>query len=210
VDAAIRRLREHDWAVFTSANAVRIWMDRLSALRLDAREFEGVRVAAIGPATADELARRGVRADLVPPRYVAESVLEELLAEDVRGRRYLLPRAAEARPLLAVGLREAGALVTELALYTTAGEGGDPREVVGMLERGELDAVTFTSSSTVRNLLARLPEGRAQDLLARARVVCIGPVTGATARELGLRVDAEAAEHTLPGLVRALKRELAR
>ena len=209
VDRAIRQLPEYDWVVFTSVNAVRIWMDRLAALGLDADAFAGVRVATIGPATAEELQARGVGADLVPPEYVAESVLESLLLTGVEGKRFLLPRAAEARELLARGLEEAGAQVTEIKLYTTLGEAGDAGPVLRMLERGELDAVTFTSSSTVRNFVRRLRENQAEPVLHRTRVVCIGPITANTARELGIRVDAEAPEHTIPGLVKALKRELA-
>ncbi len=209
VDAAMDELSAYDWVVFTSVNGVRIWMERMGERGLEAEAFAGVRIAAIGPATDRELQRHGLRADLVPPEFVAESVLEALLRAGVRGKRFLLPRAAEARELLARGLEEAGAHVTELALYDTLSEAGDAAPVLSELREGRIDAVTFTSSSTVRNFVRLADEREVAQTLARTRVVCIGPVTGATARELGIRVDAQAAEHTMPGLVEALKRELA-
>lgn len=205
VDTAIRDLPEYDWVVFTSVNAVRLWMGRMSELGLLASACGPARIATIGPATAEELEGWGLQVDLVPPEYVAESVQDALLATDVRGNRILLPRAAEARELLAVGLRQAGASVTELKLYNTIGEDGDSDTLLHLLEGGNLDAVTFTSSSTVKNFVLLLPEDRARDLLAGTQVACIGPVTARTARELGIRVDAEAPEHTIPGLVEALK-----
>lgn len=207
VDRAIRALASFDWVVFTSTNGVKLWMMRMAELGAGRELLKGVKLAAIGPATARELEKVGLTADLVPAEYVAEVVLEDLLAEGVEGKRLLLPRAAEARPLLARGLEEAGAQVTELPLYNTVGDDGDTDTVVSLLEDGRIDAVTFTSSSTVRSFARMMPEGCAAALLRGARVVCIGPVTAATARELGLHVDSEAAEHTMPGLVEALEQE---
>jgi uroporphyrinogen III methyltransferase/synthase len=180
-------------ACFTSPNGVRIFFDSLAA---DARGLAGVTVAAIGPGTAAELRRHGVRADVVPERSVAEALVEALEPVEVQGKRVLVARAAEARDVLPDALRERGAEVEVLALYDTVVEplADDARE-----ELARADYVTFTSSSTVRFFLeggGSVPEG--------ARVVSIGPVTSATAREQGLTVHVEAERHDIAGLVDAL------
>jgi len=200
LDEAIAALDRYDWVIFTSVNGVHSFWERLAVLGKDDRALEGVRVAAIGPATAHALRERGVTADFVPAKYVAEEVAAGL--GDVHGQRFLLPRADLAREALARLLREAGATVDEIVAYrTVVGEGGS--DVRGMLERGEIDAVTFTSSSTVRYFLQRIgPE--ATRLLDEVVIACIGPITARTARELGLQVDVLAEEYTVEGLVRAL------
>jgi len=191
LDDALRALETFDWIVFTSANGVEAAFDRLAAAGRDARDVARRRVAAIGPATARALRERGVEPALVPERYVAEAILEAL--GDVRGLSFLLPRADIAREALAVGLRAKGAAVTEVAAYRTVAADGPPPDL------SAADAVTFTSSSTVRNFLA---SGAS---VGRAKVVCIGPVTAATARELGLTVDAVAEAYTEDGLIQALE-----
>jgi len=191
LDAALRALDSFDWVVFTSANAVEPVCARLAAAGKDARALARRKVAAIGPVTAQALRERGVEPALVPGEYVAEAILDAL--GDVRGESFLLPRADIAREALAVGLRDRGARVTEVAVYRTVGAGAPPPDLKGA------DAVTFTSSSTVRHFLE---SGAA---VGTAKVVCIGPVTAATARELGLTVAAVAAEYTEDGLIQALE-----
>lgn len=189
-----------DWIVFTSANGVERFWYALAEQKCDARSLGGVRVCAIGPATAAELERRGVTPDLVPDEFVAESAVRALLAAaPVHGARILLPRAEVARAVLPDSLRSAGAEVVEVAAYTTVQDGTGAERVRAMLDRGEVDAVTFTASSTVRNFVELIGAE-----IGRAKVASIGPVTSATARELGLAVDVEAAEFTTPGLVQAL------
>jgi uroporphyrinogen III methyltransferase/synthase len=180
-------------ACFTSPNGVRIFFE---ALETDARELAGVTVAAIGPGTAAELRRHGVRADVVPERSIAEALVEALEPVAVEGRRVLVARAAEARDVLPGALRERGAEVDVLALYDTVVEPlpDEAREALALA-----DYVTFTSSSTVRFFL----EGGGS-VPAGARVVSIGPVTSETAREQGLTVDVEADRHDIDGLVDAL------
>jgi uroporphyrinogen-III synthase len=190
LDAALRALDSFDWIVFTSANGVDAVFARLAAAGKDARDVRGRKVAAIGPVTARALKEHDVTPSLVPKEYVAEAILESL--GEVRGKRFLLPRADIAREALAVGLKQRGAVVTEVAAYRTVGVSGPPPDLSGA------DAVTFTSSSTVRHFLA---SGAA---VGTAKVVCIGPVTAATARELGLTVDAVADEYTEDGLIQAL------
>jgi uroporphyrinogen III methyltransferase/synthase len=190
-----------DWIVFTSVNGVsRFW----SALReggRDTRALSGVSVCAIGPATAAAVEIEGVHPDLVPDRYVAEAIVEALIDEgDLRGSRILLPRAEVARSVLPDSLREHGAEVVEVTAYRTVPDGS---EIEGMRERlrsGTVDMITFTASSTVQNYV---------DLLGAevgdARVASIGPITSRTAGELGLTVDVEAAEYSIPGLVQAVR-----
>lgn len=201
LDAAAGRVPTYDWVVFTSANGVDAFFARLDALGKDARVFEDCRLAAIGSATADRLRQRGLHADFVPERFVAEEVLAGLVERGVAGARVLLPRAERARDLLPDGLRAAGAEVDVVVAYRTVLPAPPPAALC-RIEAGEIDVITLTSSSTARNLVAMV-EGRT-DLINRALIACIGPITADTARELGLRVDCVADEYSIPGLVDAL------
>ena len=204
------------WLIFTSANGVNIFCERLLNLGFHTQNMSGVRVAAIGPATAAALARYGITADLVPGEYVAESVAAAIikdaqrLGEALEGKRILLPRAAEARQVLVTELQQAGATVDEVAAYTTGAAASDDelgREVLHFLQNSEIDIITFTSSSTVRNFIQWLTNCDADELLTRnpqLKIACIGPITSQTARELGLKVDIEAREFTIDGLVEAI------
>ncbi|HEX8321706.1 uroporphyrinogen-III C-methyltransferase [Longimicrobium sp.] len=192
------------WIVFTSANGVQHFWAALEEGGGDARSLAGVRVCAIGPATAAALKERGVRADLVPGEYVGEAAAEALLAAGpVGGLRILLPRADLARAAVPDRLRAAGADVVEVEAYRTVQDGAGADTVRRMLERGEVDAVTFTAASTVRNFVQLVGAGTGGALVAS-----IGPVTSAAARELGLQVDVEAAEYTIPGLLAAIRERL--
>jgi uroporphyrinogen III methyltransferase/synthase len=190
-------LTGYDLVCFTSPNGVSLFFDALTGRGQDARSLAGSQVAAIGPGTARELAARGIRADFVPERSVAEALLEALGSYDVEGKRVLIPRAAEARDVLPDGLLERGATVDVVALYDTVGEPLDPGVSDALRDA---DYVTFTSSSTVTRFLDAagdaVPNG--------ARIVSIGPVTSATARECGLEVHVEAERHDIDGLVEAL------
>jgi uroporphyrinogen III methyltransferase/synthase len=200
VDFTVPDLAEYEWIVFTSANGVRAFFERgVDVAGRDTRAFAGVRVAAIGPGTARALVARGIRADLVPERFVAESLLAAFPPPDAPRARVLLARAAQARDVLPDGLGERGYTIDVLAVYRTQPATPDPAAIARVLA-GEVDAVTFTSSSTVDNFCAAL--GRAPD--PQPLVVSIGPVTSATAVGHCLRVDAEATEHTIDGLVATL------
>jgi uroporphyrinogen III methyltransferase/synthase len=194
---------EYDWLVFSSANGVDIFFDELRRQRKDARALGRARVCAIGPATAIQLARHGVHADLVPERFLAEGIIEALSAQNVAGKRVLWPRARGARRALVVGLERLGATVDELPLYSAAVPKEVDAEAMSRLRAGEIDIVTFASSSAVRNLIRMLGDERS--LLERPLIACIGPVTAGTARRLGLRVDVQASEHTIDGLIAALR-----
>ena len=204
VAAAIEGLGagRYGWAVFTSANAVELWFEHLRERGLDARAFASSKVAAIGPATAEALSERGMVADVVPEEYVAEAVVEALREALKSGDRILVPRAESARPELVEGLRSLGCQVDEVTLYRAAVPETAPAEALSLLRDGAIDIVTFTSSSTVRNLAAML-NGHIEKLRGPL-VACIGPITAKTAEELGLRVDVVASEYTVEGLVRAI------
>lgn len=203
MDGAIERLGSYAWVVFTSANGVKTFMERLETLGLDVRALAGVRLAAIGPATAQQLREYHLKVDLVPSEYVAEEVAAALISTGVSGKKVLLPRADLARETLAVELEKAGALVDNVVAYRTVAARNDLARLREQLAAGEIDVATFASSSTVRYLVSGLGED-AVPLLSRSLIACIGPITAGTARELGLRVDVMAPEHTIPGLVEAL------
>jgi uroporphyrinogen III methyltransferase/synthase len=194
----------YDWAVFTSVNGVYSLTAALRSAGLDIRCLGAARIAAIGPETARAAESAGLRVDFVPTKFVAEQVALEF-PEPLAGKRVLIPRAREAREMLPHLWRQQGATVDVLPVYETvpdeAGAAGLGKEIAA----GKIDAITFTASSTVRNFVALLP---GLDLEA-VRVACIGPVTAATARELGLRVDVVAETHTILGLVEALEQSYA-
>jgi uroporphyrinogen III methyltransferase/synthase len=200
VDFALPPLDRYTWLVFTSANGVTAFLERgLTPAGLDVRALAGLRIAAIGPGTAAALAERGLRADLVPERFVAESLLDAFPAPSGEGERVLLARAERARDVLPAGLAERGYEVDVLGVYRTVAAAPDPA-LVDRVMRGEVDALTFTSSSTVTNFCEAL--GPLE--VSETSVISIGPVTSETARALGLRVDAEADPHTIDGLVAAV------
>ncbi len=237
LDTALQRLyvdnvqdnqQGYDWLVFTSANGVAVCCERLRERGYDLLAMSPVRIAAIGPATATALAHYGLKADLVPDEYIAESMATAII-EDARQRgvsladmHILLARAAEARNVLVSQLQQAGAHVDEVAAYYTHAVDHDDVQghaVLELLRQGNLDIITFTSSSTVRNFVAWLKdcerhdpiqEDHAQSLVAvitaqaRVRVACIGPITAQTARELGLPVHIEAKEFSIEGLMQAI------
>ena len=200
---AAQGLASYKWVVFTSVNGVDAFWGALEEIGLDSRAFAGVRVAAIGPATAESLARRGIHADRMPSEYISESVVESLQEHIEPGDRVLLPRAAEGRNALVEGLQKLGAEVEHVVTYKTLASEESKQEALALLKQGAVDAVTFTSSSTVLSLVSIL--GGDISLLQQPAIACIGPVTAATAAGLGLKVAVQAREYTIAGLVEALK-----
>jgi uroporphyrinogen-III synthase len=201
--AAVARIREYAWVVFTSRNGVDTFFDELARTGGDARRIGGTRVAAIGPKTADALAARGIRVDFVPPRYVSEEVADGLLARSHAGEPILLFRAQEARDALPQALRSHGRPTDVVAAYKTVLI-EDPR-----LPRtaAACDVWTFTSASTVRGFARNLGSGAVlADAASGKQVACIGPVTAEAAREAGLPVDVVADDYTADGLLEALER----
>ncbi len=204
LDEALRQARSYDWLIFTSANGVEAVARRLDALNLGPDALQGPSIAAVGPATARAVERRlGLDVDLIPPKAVGESLLAALPIP--AGQRVLLPRAAKARDVLPDGLRARGVPVDVVTAYETAlGRGGD--DLPAALRSGQVDAITFTSPSTVRNTLIRLEREASLgvDALAGVAIACIGPVTADAAQQAGLHVDVIPEEYTAAGLVRAL------
>ena len=200
LDAAIEGLADYDWIVFTSANGVTAFVDRLHAHAKDAASVSGVRIAAVGNATARRVRESGLPVDLIPNRFIAESVVAELADHRIAGQRILLPQAEIARDTIAEGLRQAGATVDVVVAYRTVlPEGVDTDEVQRLI--AGVDIVTFASPSAVRNVLA-MAGGR----LPNVHVVCIGPVTADAARGAGLEVAGVADTYTTEGLVDAIVR----
>ncbi len=197
-------LADYGWLVLTSTNGVDAFFDAgLAPAGLDARALGGVRVAAIGSATAAALARRGVNADLVPERFVAEALLDAFPDPTPSADRVLVARAEQARDVLVDGLTRRGYQVDIVPLYRTVPAAPDPA-ALDAVRNGTIDAITFTSSSTVSNFCDLVGPLAPQPL-----AVSIGPITSDTARRRGIRVDAEAAEHTIDGLVATLVAALA-
>jgi uroporphyrinogen-III synthase len=200
LDAALQQLATFDWAVFTSVNGVQHVWQRLDVLGLKPQVFASLRLAAIGPATAQTLTAAGLDVAVVPERYVAEALLDAI--PDPAGQRFLLPRAAIARDALRTGLEEAGAEVVEVPAYDTV-RVTPSAEDLAALDAG-VDVLTFTASSTVHNFVEQVGQARAYHLAEHALVATIGPITAQTARDLGLRVDVVATEYTIAGLIEAM------
>jgi len=210
VQAALDALRAgaYAWTVFTSANGVELFFGHLRERGLDARAFGSTMVAAIGPGTAEALAGEGITANVVPENFVTEGLLRALAEHEMADRRVLVPRAEGARRELIEGLEALGARVDELTLYRSAVPREPDAEGLRRLRAGEVDIVTFASSSAVRNLAEML--GSDLETLRGPLIACIGPVTARAAEELGLSVGLVADEHTIPGLVAALEGRFSR
>lgn len=209
-DAAIARIEDYDWIVLTSVNAVDAFFDRLIAQGRDVRSVANAKFASVGPATSERLRARGINPDYVPSEYKAEGVAEGFVERGVgEGVRVLIPRAADARDVIPDTLRERGAEVDVAHVYRTVMGQGEA-SVIERLVNGDVDVVTFTSSSTVKNFMSLLAAGLPADVtvekaLEGVRFASIGPITSDTARELGLTIDIEADEFTIPGLVQAVR-----
>lgn len=204
LDDALARLREFRWIVFTSANGVAMADRRLAHHGIPWAAVAGARVAAIGPATAAALEAHGVRPEVVPDEYRAEGLVARLGPLVGAGDRVLLPRAAQTRDLLVTELARLGAVVVEVPAYRTRPAAEAAAGLRAALERGEVDVVTFTSSSTVRSFAALFAEGERRRLLAGVAIASIGPVTAGTATSLGLVTRIMPEEYTIPALAGAI------
>jgi uroporphyrinogen III methyltransferase/synthase len=198
---ALGDIAAFDWIVFTSQNAVQVAWDALRAMGLDARAFAGVKIAAVGPMTADALLQRGLAVDVVPERFVAEGLLDALRSrEDVRGARVLYVAGEGARETLERGLIGAGASVERVTAYRSVVDGTDADSLKTRLDRGDVDLATFTSASSVRAFVDLVGAERAR----RVPAASIGPITTEAARDAGLDVAIEATTSTIDGLVEAI------
>src|SRR5580692_9754639 len=220
LDLALKNLGNYDWLILTSVNGVEAMWERMQKTRVRHDFRRGrqnsksglaasaqsplLRIAAIGPATKKAIEQRGGKVNVVPKEYVAESVVRSLRRR-VKGTRVLLVRAKVARDVIPRELRQAGAEVDVVEAYETVAPQSSRTRLRSLLRnpRRRPHVVTFTSSSTVRNFVALLGSGKAS--IRGVSLASIGPVTSSTLRELGLRVDVEAAEFTIPGLVEAIR-----
>jgi uroporphyrinogen III methyltransferase/synthase len=205
LDGAIGRLSSYDWIIFTSVNGVRCFMDRLMLAGMDVRGLKGIRLAAIGPATAEALAKQGLKPDLVPAEYKAEAVLEGLSEADLTGMHFLMPRAMVAREVLPDTLRRWGARVDVTPAYQTILPSAMSGDIVDRLRSGSIDCVTFTSSSTVSNFFSLFDREEILSLLERVAIASIGPITSRTIEEHGLKIDIQPRDYTIKALAEAIR-----
>ncbi|MDH3798610.1 MAG: uroporphyrinogen-III C-methyltransferase [Desulfobacterales bacterium] len=201
---AVERLAAYDWIVFTSVNGVIYFFEQLFAAGKDVRALGRMQTAAIGPATAGRLLEFGLNSDIVPETYQAESVVEAFGKVKLKGKKILLPRAAEARPILPQELKKMGATVDEIPAYETLKAVESTDDLVQKLKDNHIDLITFTSSSTVKNFKALLPAENFTKLIQGVTIASIGPITSDTAKELGFDVHITAESYTIPGLVEAI------
>ena len=203
LDRSISGLKEYDWVVFTSVNGVDAFFRRMNDLKLDSRALAGLKIGAIGPMTARSLSERGITADYIPGVYTGQGFIRGLSKSTAGGKRFLIPRADIADDEITAGLKKLGAQVDDIAVYHTARPRRKLDRLKNLLLPGNLDVITFTSSSTVTNLLAGL--GSVGIGRISAKIACIGPKTAATARKAGLKVDILAREQTIAGLIDAME-----
>jgi len=200
---SIDRIADYDWLIFTSQNAVAIFWEQLLGRGKDSRALGGLKIAAVGPATAGALLEHGITVDVIPQRFVAEGLLEMLgERDDVSGSKVLYITAEGARDVLPAGLREMGAELAIIEAYRTIPDGEGAATLARAIEAGKVDLATFTSASAVRGYIDAVGE----DLALKVPAASIGPQTSDALREAGIEVEAEAEESTIDGLVSAVLR----
>ena len=202
LDNALNNLSKYQGLIFTSVNGVRFFAKRLKSIGQDIRELKGLRVFAIGPKTAQSIRDLGIRVDVIPEKFVAESLIESM--KNIKGQRFLLPRANIAREILPIQLREMGAIVDVVPAYQTVLPDTQVDELHKRLEAGSIDIITFTSSSTVKNFLELTGE-KFLPSIKNIKIACIGPVTEKTAREAGLNVEIIPEQYTVSSLLDAIE-----
>lgn len=206
LDTAIRGLDKYQWLLFTSVNGVKFFLKRLRFLGKDVRDLKGLKIGAIGPKTADVWARMGIKPDLMPDEYRAEAVVEAFKKWEIEGKKILLPRAARAREVLPVELRKMGAEVDVVVAYETIRPDHNTGRVRELLEKGAIDMVAFTSSSTVENFVKmfRADGDSLQEWMERVAVACIGPITAKTAEENNFKVSLVPPKYTIESLTESI------
>jgi uroporphyrinogen-III synthase len=203
LDQVLRELTTFDWILFTSANGVSFFFQRMEELQITLANVQ-VKIGAVGPKTAQALAKKGVEVAVTAADFKAEGLLAALEGRLCSGDRILLPRANIARETLPVSLKEWGMNVVEVTAYETVPATEGVEKVVHDLKEGSIHFITFTSSSTVQNFVKALSKEALPELLVNVKIVCIGPITAETALKLGLHVSGVAEEYTIDGLVDCL------
>jgi len=194
----------YDWAIFTSANGVRVFFDAIADLGKDARVFGGMKIAAIGPRTAEVLQQSGIRADFVPAVFTGRELARQLIGyTDLRGKKVLLLRSEIASDELVHGLEAGGAEVKDVPVYTAVSQKGDDASLIAQMRQGQIQWLTFASPSAVRSFFEQIPPEAVRS--CGVRVASVGPVTSKELARLGVAVDVEATEHTIDGLLDAIE-----
>jgi len=204
VDRAIDQLKSYDWIIFTSANGVNFFWQRMKEKGKRLRLPSSLKVCAIGPATANQIKGKEISVDYMPKEFIAEAILKGFEKMPMKGKRILLARAKKARDVLPKGLRELSAEVDVVEVYRTIRPRGGPKRLRRLLTEGEIDVIAFTSSSTVDHFAELLKKEDLKKLLKGIAIACIGPVTAKTAKEWGMKVHIQPKEYTIPGLSRAI------
>jgi len=206
LDAATDRLNSYDWIIFTSANGVHFFWQRLEERGKAPRLPASLKVCAIGPATANQLRKKGIHVDYVPKEYIAEAIVDGFEKMSMEGKRILLARAKIARDILPRGLRAMGAEVEVVEVYRTVKPGGGSSKLKRLLEKEPVDAIAFTSSSTVNHFAELLKKENMKASLKGVAIASIGPITTRTAKDRGIEVQIQPKEYTIPALSEAIAR----
>ncbi|WP_090820296.1 uroporphyrinogen-III C-methyltransferase [Paenibacillus sp. yr247] len=210
LDQALDELHEFDWILLTSVNGVDYFFNKLREKGIDVRRMGNARIAAVGPKTAEALAERGIIADILPAKYQGEGILQAIQSDLKAGQKVLLPTADLARDYLPAKLRELGLQVTQVDVYENVLTTEDGEEIIHLLQNQSIHIITFTSSSTVTNLLEALRKLGVKDplsLLHGVEIACIGPQTAETVRQCGLPITYMAEEATVASLVQSISRQ---
>ncbi|MBN1382991.1 MAG: uroporphyrinogen-III C-methyltransferase [Deltaproteobacteria bacterium] len=202
MDKAIAGIEAYHWIIFTSANGVRHFFQRIKELKRDIRDLKSIRICAIGPATAEMIEALGIRVDVVPDEFISEGVVKAFEKLDMEGKNVLLPRAEKARDVIPEGLVKLGARVDVVAVYKTVGSGRHKTELEDLMKEGRVDVITFTSPSTVHHFIEIM--GGSGAVESSVKIACIGPVTAAAVKQAGLNINIMQERYTIPGLVDAL------
>ena len=202
LDKAIKNIKTYDWLIFTSVNGVKFFLNRLKYHKKDVRVLDGINICAIGPKTAETFEKFGIIPDFIPEKYQAEYIIEGLEKIGINGKKFLLPRAKVAREILPKKIRELGGNIDVVTVYETKMPDTKKDEVIDMLKNNEIDYITFTSSSTVKNFIEMI-ENKIE-LLKNVKLVSIGPITSDTIKSFGLTPSIEAKKYTIEGLKEAI------
>jgi uroporphyrinogen III methyltransferase / synthase len=202
LDQVISRLPHDQWIIFTSANGVSFFLNRLQEFGRDLRDLKDIRICTIGPATAATIEKLGIRVDLIPEEFISEGVVKAFQEFNIKDNRILLPRAEQARDVIPEGLMKLGAKVDVVTAYRTVNSGKDKSELDELMNEGKVDVITFTSPSTVTNFMEIM--GKKYAVPPHVKIACIGPVTAAAAKKAGLPPDIIQERYTIPGLVETL------
>jgi uroporphyrinogen III methyltransferase/synthase len=203
---AIDKINSYDWIIFTSVNGVKFFFKKLFEMGYDCRCLASSKICAIGPATEKKLREYSIIADVVPERYVAEAIVESLKEKEIRGKNILIPRAKEARDVLITELTKLNANVVVVPVYETVLGKGNSEEIIEKIKAGEIDYITFTSSSTVKNFFSLVPEKIVSDYGNNIKFACIGPITAKTLKDFGFSSHIVPETYTIEALVEEIEK----